>query len=1678
MDVRYWEGGLLSFEIDAIDKMAKAFGPKELPPEPVAGSTKGKSFDVLKQLKKPEAGHGVWPWRGYAGFRFANSRGADGEFDLVIVTHSLVLVVELKHWRGEITNHGGKWHQDGKETEVSPVDKTRRKTYELRKRIKGLKSRLPGGKEPWIDFCVVLTGKCTLNLPEVEMQHVMVLDDFLEMADPKRFKDRFNARSNIGLNEHFGFFDGIINEGTVKPKELVVDDYRAQSQAVFTHPTDVYREYDAVNIHNKDDRAMVRLWDFSNLDDTRARTAEGRYRILSRERDVMVHLRRRDQELMNRCARPKRNTSPDSVTEQYAELLEMPDGHYRLNEFINRFVERMTAHERVQLFKILLAQFAGLHGFKIAHRDLGDHSVWFSPSSSIALSNFISAYYQPVGTLGDLRTLLSIGAIALPEDQNTAMEGSTPFRRDVFALGLMGWHLLQARPMPLKLDVAYVAGVQAQVESSEDWPAKVLVQALQNDPKERFDHASAFQQALSDSTPDNSASFEFDNRRLDVFSTDLRLSSAYREDDEPITDTAEKLIYRSGPLVVKSWPSINARDPKDGQGPMLMAFFEVLEQLKGSGFTFLPKIEHFGYDRSGNPFLAQEHIDGEHWDELKGLSVETRIVVAHGLIDAVDGLHGQQLSHGDLHPHNVKVNVGSAPENTQVYLLDCPDFSASGTSPVNTRYSPVLENCTPAERDNFAVMRMVFELLDMDWDAPSQKDIPVLRAAVAHEMDTESGFLSLDRFKDALEAAFAPAKTIETVSVVLRNRSGEAFEILPDNGKVFVVVKPYQRAPTKALEVTFAGVGGQLTAEFDPASRHFVNAFKANQEMRVPAYLARQANHHIEARFSVSGGTSVNVYELTKLLAKDEAFLSLAAQVHDAEVRKQAAIEDGESVADSITGEDEDNGLAIDEAQLEAVKLRSFPVSQIWKTITSTELEAQPSFRVSEEPHFHKDGVGLLIPYSMDAKALEGFEAGDNIRLILRDGEKDIDIGEINLGMSVRDAVYVPASSRSKRVQAGSQLFIQSQQNKTSMTRRRGAMERILNRQSVLPDLMDYFDEKCKLAPRGYAEEPTVSDFAVYERTTASGTVIGLNEAQRAAFTQLITTGPVGLLQGPPGTGKTEFIAAFIHYLISKVGVRNILLVSQSHEAVNTAAERIRAHCRRLNTELNVVRFSNRDQVVSEELLDVYSRNIVDRQRNGFSAELKERVGSMASSLGLGKAFVQTMVDVNQRVFHLVRSLKKLDEEIQRAQKGNGADRRALQTLKSSLMGELNLNATLFLGELVEGESTPQELLERVYDHVQTVHGVRPPEFKHCLDLIQLSQEYVERLSSNRANYDEFLMRSRTLVCGTCVGIGLQHLKLSETHFDWVIIDEAARSAPSELAIAMQVGSRVLLVGDHNQLRPTYEEEHKAAIARSLGVTTSSAEFQQVMRSDFERVFQSPYGRATRATLNTQYRMLPAIGDLVNEIFYDIDLENGYRPSPAYFSQNVPECLSHVVTWVDTSELGKKAYDSGTLSLSNSAEADAIIRLLEEIAEDTEFCAGMAKEMAESQEPPIGVICMYLDQRKLVRKRFAEKNWSEEFRKLVKIETVDSYQGKENNIIIVSLTRAKADQSPGFLATPNRINVAMSRAMERLVIVGSLKMWSGRNARLPLGHVASFIQTKQDTINYCIKPVTPARRVV
>jgi len=105
----------------------------------------------------------------------------------------------------------------------------------------------------------------------------------------------------------------------------------------------------------------------------------------------------------------------------------------------------------------------------------------------------------------------------------------------------------------------------------------------------------------------------------------------------------------------------------------------------------------------------------------------------------------------------------------------------------------------------------------------------------------------------------------------------------------------------------------------------------------------------------------------------------------------------------------------------------------------------------------------------------------------------------------------------------------------------------------------------------------------------------------------------------------------------------------------------------------------------------------------------------------------------------------------------------------------------------------------------------------------------------------------------------------------------------------------------------------------------------------------------------------------------------------------------------------------------------------------------------------------FVDQNRLLFRKFNEHVWTDRFREMVKIDTVDSYQGKENRIIIVSTTLNSDDKNPRFLKVLNRINVAMSRAMDRLLIVGATDMWKDKNRDYPLGKIAAYILKNQGT---------------
>jgi superfamily I DNA and/or RNA helicase len=177
--------------------------------------------------------------------------------------------------------------------------------------------------------------------------------------------------------------------------------------------------------------------------------------------------------------------------------------------------------------------------------------------------------------------------------------------------------------------------------------------------------------------------------------------------------------------------------------------------------------------------------------------------------------------------------------------------------------------------------------------------------------------------------------------------------------------------------------------------------------------------------------------------------------------------------------------------------------------------------------------------------------------------------------------------------------------------------------------------------------------------------------------------------------------------------------------------------------------------------------------------------------------------------------------------------------------------------------------------------------------------------------------------------------------------------------------------------------------------------------------------------------MAPGIGKLVSDVFYpEVGLITERMPPGPHYDL-LPPPFDGEFGWVDTSGYQGFAEARRGTSFSNAAEAQAIVRMLEALAGSHAFLEVALMEINDS-EPLVGVICMYSQQRDLVQDVLATSSVPKLIRSKIKVETVDSYQGKENRIVIVSLVRSNPRGEIGFLESENRVNVALSRAMDRL----------------------------------------------
>lgn len=721
-------------------------------------------------------------------------------------------------------------------------------------------------------------------------------------------------------------------------------------------------------------------------------------------------------------------------------------------------------------------------------------------------------------------------------------------------------------------------------------------------------------------------------------------------------------------------------------------------------------------------------------------------------------------------------------------------------------------------------------------------------------------------------------------------------------------------------------------------------------------------------------------------------------------------------------------------------------VPRLWRALIEIENELKTEAIVANESYFDKQNKIHRVPIELEGNTSFDWEKHDTVGVEKQDRKGQWRrIGELDVQASRSDLAAITTSGFTSNqngwIEPGERLRFTSHLEVQSLRRRTDAVERILAGNGRLSELISVFDPRSNAEPITIRHELDRDLLSSYE----------LNPDQTAAFEQLIQQRPVGLLQGPPGTGKTRFIAALTHYAITKNLARNVLLTSQSHEAVNNAAESVLKHFRSAGLQPSLLRVAMNEDQVSSDLLPHYAQRVEQAFKDRFRGSFKQRLSVAGDALGLPDSIVEDIVALETVIKPICQTIGHLANE---EHPDEGRINSLIDTLRIHLarMGVEDVDMRAEAGDWEEIESF---LVREVVSRSRNLEGVSADRVERLRGAARIGHDFMASTSRPQRSFEAFLAGTRQIVVGTCVGLGRTSLGLTATPFDLVVVDEAARCTAGELLVPLQAARWTVLVGDHAQLKP----QHKAEVVQLVAERTGIPKIE-IQRSDFERVFTTGFGAKAGARLKTQYRMLPAISRLVSEAFYaDLKLEAG-RDQPVIDEALLPESLGKPLLWLETDGLGEAAFEqkhASSHSRTNRVEADAILVQLENWLGHDSFKNWLLTQ--EKYPAGIGIICMYAAQRDLMRRKLRQSSLGYLLDNKIKVGTVDSYQGKENPIIILSLVRHNNNGdiefgsrriSEGFLATPNRINVAASRAMDRLVIVGARRRWRTSS---PLGRL-------------------------
>ncbi|KAL3835054.1 hypothetical protein ACJIZ3_009790 [Penstemon smallii] len=616
-------------------------------------------------------------------------------------------------------------------------------------------------------------------------------------------------------------------------------------------------------------------------------------------------------------------------------------------------------------------------------------------------------------------------------------------------------------------------------------------------------------------------------------------------------------------------------------------------------------------------------------------------------------------------------------------------------------------------------------------------------------------------------------------------------------------------------------------------------------------------------------------------------------------------------------------------------------------------------------------------------------------------------------------------------------------------------------------------EEDCRLCSRKCDYQMDV--------TVGSTQLLKLNESQNEAISASLLIvecnhkSSVQLIWGPPGTGKTRTLSVLLYTLL-KMNVRTLICAPTNVAITELATRVIKLVKDSYEAELgkgfqscplgDILIFGNKDNLkVGSDIKEIFLDHRLDRlvECLGGLTGWNHCVTHMIDFLKNCVSQYHVYVD-NELIIAKEKANESSQDEIEKKEKANESLQDEIEKIKLKSILEfgrerfkhtafpLRRSMLAFLTHipktnvleqnfqymvqvmslldsiealLFEDNMTSEEF-ENVFSKEGRISGSSSLSYmiSHCLSILTSLHYSLANLDLPRVTdgtiSSEFCFKNASLIfCTTSSAFKLHSVDMEPLNL--LVIDEAAQVKESESVIALQVpGIRhAILVGDEWQLPAT--------------VSSKMSEEAGFGRSLFQRL--SSLGHS-KHLLNMQYRMHPSISRFPNSNFY----LNQILDAPSVVCQSYERCYLEGRMFGPYSFInirgGKEEFDEVGRSRRNMVEVAVIVKLIQKL-----FKAWNGSK----EKLSIGVISPYAAQVAAIKDKLKKKYENLE-RFMVKVKTVDGFQGAEDDVIIISTVRSNNGGSIGFLSSPQRTNVALTRARHCLWILGNARTLSMSNS--------------------------------